>query len=336
MDFLSIMQAEERQQQELKSQQDRTVANGIISRLEDYKTDPQRYNDFKTRFIDSNPEIKGTLERVYTPKGLAAMLDTSMMETPEQKNIRKSQEIINTRRTQAVADSDVFVLTKEAEAKKFRQQKDLETELDPKFVEARARVAENAAVAEGRGTYAREASSSIEKLRALNKQRSQIENVEKLKSSYDVALGIAETFPGMEDDPTTQNLAISALDSGGPATGVNSGVIQKTVDLYQNSAIAPGKIFTYKFEGEELNHDEGKVKEFERAVYHSLTTGKDANGKKLDSQELAGLEATLYNSPLMDGRPSPYWMLAKANEAKKRKEQKKLSGQKSLQVKAGN
>jgi hypothetical protein len=170
----------------------------------------------------------------------------------------------------------------------------------------------------------------------LNKQRSQIENSEKLKSFYDVALGIAETFPGMEDDPATQTLAISALDSGGAATGVNSGVIQKTVDLYQNSSIAPGKIFTVQFDDGERNFDEAKVKEHERRLYHSLTTGKGTDGKPLKPEELAGIEQSLYNSPLMDGRPSPYWMLAKANEAKKRKEQKTLSGKRQLQVKAGN
>ena len=108
--FESQRRQDRQRQEEQQSQQDRLLSSQVLQRLDSFKDDPARYKAFRDGAVLAVPEVKGALERVFTPQGLKTIIDDSTLESPEERLQRKTQEhmvvTLAQKRAEAAADAD--------------------------------------------------------------------------------------------------------------------------------------------------------------------------------------------------------------------------------------
>jgi hypothetical protein len=321
MDLLStfnMIQGQQRYQQAQQQDQDQKIASGIMSRLDEYKSDPARFSAFKTQFIDSDPTIKGSLERVYTPKGLAAMLDTSTMQTQDDRNKIKQQDIISSRRSQAMAEVDPVVLGASRKAKEYQAETENFINLKPTIVEAKAKQTENEAIAKARAVEAEQTSDVGKRNLFREKELAREKELPNFEAQRAVVMSNFQDLSGMT--PEEVETQVQQWDQGVPGAGVNNinNSMQGLIKSYQTVRLKPIDWVKPSHINPKVQLNESEYKNEEQSILQTLHAGfkyvQDKGGKKvkvpLSEADRLRYLGYLKESELMDGEPSPYMVPA--------------------------
>lgn len=81
---LSYFDSIDRRKKEEQQSLDQRVASGILSKLDSFKDDPARYDAFKKTYVESNPEVMGSLSRIFGEKTVPGLLDSSLLTDERQ------------------------------------------------------------------------------------------------------------------------------------------------------------------------------------------------------------------------------------------------------------
>lgn len=322
LDSSSLVDVKGQQEQD---QRTKIISSGIISKLEEFKDDPKRYQAFKDTAFGV-PEIKAALEKTYTPEALNIIFSTSGMETSEERATKKANEIVQTRRAQAIADVDPFVLTKAQEARVAKERGEVSASLDPYVQEGKTKLAKAEGQRKAEGEFAEKSSNAYNQLIELNKERDRVEKVPEFEAMYDSIMPQMVALTGRTDDPVASEGIMKIFDEGGAASGTANFSGQKLLENYNKSRIVPkGTMIpvTATVDGKQktVNMNEESVKRMEKNMLRTLVTGKDAQGQPINDQDRSELLSQLYSSPLLGGKPSPYYIagLGFATDPKKSK-----------------
>jgi hypothetical protein len=287
------------------------ITTAMMDKLNEHKADPARYEAFKNSVILGNPTVRTAMEKVYTPEGLTALLDSSTMETPEEKfKIKTSQDI---RATLAKNDAELQQSADPVRIKMKEGIKDLELQsenarkLAPSNVQAATQLKINDALAAKEAEMAGEKSTSGQWIAQNKIEKERVAEVPNFQGIYDTVVPEAVALLGQDPDSTVTQL--EKVTAGKAGQGINN-LKYNPENLnvsYFKARLAPvGTKFPHPVTGQHM--DEDSYKKLESKYLEALMTDSMMeNGKRvpLSDAKRAGIINVLRENPILGGKASP-------------------------------
>lgn len=270
---------EQRRQAKMESQQDEQIATRVMQRLDFLKEDPAHYEAFRDKIVLAQPRIRSALERTFGPESLSAIMDSSTLETPEERLVKKTRESyqnsLATKLGEAKVEANPEYQNLLSLGKKLKQDTENAISLDPANIAAQKEIMKNKALADQEAEAAKVGTKAWDTLKTAAKVKEQEEKWNPLWLAES-----GKVFPEVQSaigDPAKAEAAWMRM-VGNPQQGRNN--FTDLLSSYHMAQVGDKDTMYPSFtkRGVLLTEDEAKLEE--REIADALVSGFVTKGGK--------------------------------------------------------